>query len=202
MSSFIINRGCMLFINLFLTIGLVSVILIIDGKLKKRSIKSPVISLVITSMLLLTFIRIINLNPWFILFGHLLFAYIFLIGVIVSVILIIRGKLKKESIRSSVIFLVSINLLLGMFILFDASHPTCYKYNDWLVLGSNIRTVQKRYGDFDRGEVTDNKAGCVAYYLYTDNGPIMPDYLPHYYYMRYDETGKIYEVYESVPPGA
>ena len=202
MSSFIINWGCMLFINLFLIIGLVSVILIIDGKLKKRSIKSPLISLVITSLLLLTFIRIIKLDPFFILLGHLLFALIFLITVTTSVILIIRGKLKKESIKSSVIALVSINLLLGMLILFDASHPTYYKYNDWLVLHSNISTVQKIYGDFDRGEVTDNKAGCVAYLAYTETSPIFSSGKRYYYYMRYDEDGKIYEVYESLPPGA
>ncbi len=40
-----------------------------------------------------------------------------------------------------------------------------------------------------------------TYYIYTDNGPIMPDHLKHYYYMEYDEWGVIYNVYEGCQPG-
>ena len=141
------------------------------------------------------------MNPWNIEFGYLLFLLIFLIVVIISVILIIKGKRNKKSIKFPVISLVSNSLLILMLTLFGTSHHTYYKYNDWSILGSNISTVQQKYGAFDLGEVTDNKAGRVAYYTYTDNGPIMPDHLKHYYYIEYDEDGIIYKVYDASQPG-
>ena len=141
------------------------------------------------------------MNPWIIDFCYLIFLLIFLITGIISVILIIKRKHKQKSIISSVISLVISSILLLTLIIFAASHHTYYKYNDWLILDSNINIVQQKYGDFDLGVVTDNKAGKVAYYIYTDNGPIMPDYLKHYYYMEYDECGVIYKVYEACQPG-
>ena len=45
------------------------------------------------------------------------------------------------------------------------------------------------------------EAGKAAYYIYTDEGPIMPDHLKHYYYMEYDVRGVIYNVYEECQPG-
>ena len=142
-----------------------------------------------------------NMNPWIVYFCYLLFLLIFLITGIISVILIIKGKNKKKSIKAPVISLVISTLLLLMLILFAASHPTYYKYNDWSVLGSSISMVRQKYGDFDLGEVTDNQAGSVAYYIYTDNGPIMPDHLKHYYYMEYDESGTIQKVFDACQPG-
>jgi len=68
-------------------------------------------------------------------------------------------------------------------------------------LQSNIYTVEQKYGEFDLGKIKDNAKGRVAYYIYTDNGPIMPDHLDHYYYMEYDERGVIYNVYDGVQPG-
>lgn len=61
--------------------------------------------------------------------------------------------------------------------------------------------IQQKYGAFDLGEVRENEKGRVAYYIYTDNGPIMPDHLEHYYYMEYDENGVIYNVYDAVTLG-
>lgn len=89
-------------------------------------------------------------------------------------------------------------LFMGLFI---TSHRTYYKYNDWAILESNINMVRQKYGDFDLGEVTDNKPGKVAYYIYTDNGPIMPDHLKHYYYIEYDEWEVVSKVYDAAQPG-
>ncbi len=61
--------------------------------------------------------------------------------------------------------------------------------------------VREKYGDFDLGIVESDKSGKVAYYIYTDNGPIMPDYLKHYYYIKYDECGVVYSIYEGCQPG-
>ena len=141
------------------------------------------------------------MNPWIIDFCYFVLLLCFVIGGIASVVLLIGRKRKKKSIKSTVISLVIGIFLLAVLILFIASHSTYYKYNDWTILQSNIRVVQQKYGDFDLGTIRDNQAGKVAYYIYTDNGPIMPDYLKHYYYMEYDEWGMIYKVYESCQPG-
>jgi len=141
------------------------------------------------------------MDPWIVNFCYLFLFLILLMTVIISVIFIIRRKHRQKSIRSSVVSLVISSLLLLTLSLFVASHPTYYKYNDWSVMASNISTVRQKYGDFDLGTVTDKKAGKVAYYIYTDNGPIMPDHLKHYYYMEYDEWGLVYKVYDACQPG-
>lgn len=141
------------------------------------------------------------MNPWIIDFCYLVLWLCFVIVGIASVVLLIVRKRKKKSIKSTVISLVISIFLLAVLILFIASHSTYYKYNDWAILQSNIRVVEEKYGDFDLGTIRDNQAGKVAYYIYTDNGLIMPDHLKHYYYMEYDEWGVIYKVYESCQPG-
>ena len=141
------------------------------------------------------------MNPWVIDFCYLVLLLCFLIVGIASVVLIIVRKHKKKNIKPTVMSLVISIFLLVVLILFIISHSTYYKYNDWVILQSNINVVQQKYGDFDLGTIRDNQAGKVAYYIYTDNGPIMPDHLKHYYYMEYDEWGVIYKVYESCQPG-
>ena len=141
------------------------------------------------------------MNPWTVEFGYLFFGLIFLIIGIIAGNLIIKGKHKKKSIKLPAFSLAISSLLLLMLIVFVASHPTYFKYNDWLILDSNINTIHQKYGDFDLGVVTDNKPGKVAYCIYTDNGPFMPDHLKHYYYMEYDEWGVINKVYEACQPG-
>ena len=37
--------------------------------------------------------------------------------------------------------------------------------------------------------------------IYTDNGPIMPDYNKHYYNIEYDEWGVVYNVYDAYRSG-
>lgn len=61
--------------------------------------------------------------------------------------------------------------------------------------------IEQEYGEFDLGEIQENQKGKVAYYIYTDDGPIMPDHLEHYYYMEYDGWGVIYDVYDACAPG-
>ena len=62
--------------------------------------------------------------------------------------------------------------------------------------GRTISQVEARYGPFDI-----SRNGVLGYYIYTDNGPIMPDHLPHYYYLEYDDNGIVRNVYEGVAPG-
>ena len=64
-----------------------------------------------------------------------------------------------------------------------------------------LKEFEEKYGEFDLGEIKEGEKGRVAYYIYTDNGPIMPDHLKHYYYMEYDEWGMIYNVFDGLQSG-
>lgn len=64
-----------------------------------------------------------------------------------------------------------------------------------------VYSVIDKYGDYDEGIVQDNKSGKIGYYIYTDNGPVMPDHLKYYYWIYYDENGKVYKVEEHCQPG-
>ena len=141
------------------------------------------------------------MNPWVIDLFYFVLLVCFLIAGSISVVLMIVRKHKKKNRKPAVMSLLINIFRLAVLILFIASHSTYYKYNDWVILQSNIYAVQQKYGNFDLGTIRDNQAGTVAYYIYTDNGPIMPDHLKHYYYMEYDEWGVISKVYESCQPG-
>lgn len=127
---------------------------------------------------------------------------VLIVGMIVCIISLVKRFIKKQQKRAVIISMIINSILFLAIALYAASHATYYKYNDWSMMQSNINMVEKKYGDFDLGKVEDNKKGRVAYYIYTDNGPIMPDHLKHYYYMEYDEWGVIYHVYDGVQPGA
>ena len=147
------------------------------------------------------------MNPWYILAIQIcVFLTLFICFIVFLVMLITaiaKAKLKKKHKPIKVIsVLLSMDVILLAFLLiFVLSHPTYYKYNDWAIQGSHISDVQKRYGDFDVGTVRTGHPGEVGYYIYTDDGPIMPDHLPHYYYIHYDENGIVDSVKDSIPEG-
>lgn len=124
-----------------------------------------------------------------------IFIFMVLItAVIVFTVKLVRAIKKHISLKKPVIFhLVSV-VLLGCAVLFAVSHGTYYKYNDWYILGNDINKVVERYGSFDKGSVKIDKSGSIRYYIYEDNGPIMPDYLSYYYCIDYDENGIVYKV--------
>lgn len=122
------------------------------------------------------------------------------IGLITCIVLLVKQRKKRTN--KVIVFATVVNVFLLLLIsLYAASHSTYYKYNDWIMLKSNIHIIEQKYGKFDLGEINDNRKGRVGYYIYTDNGPVMPDHLDHYYYMEYDEMGEIYKVYEACQPG-
>lgn len=126
------------------------------------------------------------------------------LGIIVSVIFFFVKKRKEKSVAAPCVSAVLCGIVLVLSILFYMSHSTYYKYNDWFIMNNDIRNVQKRYGDFDWDhEIIDGERGMVGYYVYTNDGPLSidPDHLDRYYYIRYDENGKVYEVYVGVQIG-
>lgn len=137
------------------------------------------------------------MNSWYIDIIELLIVLMLVTGIIISTVMVIKSKRKQEKTGKKIISLFfNIVLLIGAAV-FIFSHSTYYKFNDWTILGANINMVQKKYGEFDFGEIKERQKGTVGYYIYTDNGPIMPDHLPHYYYIEYDEWGMVYKVCDA-----
>ncbi len=141
------------------------------------------------------------MSPWHYLFLSIGITALLAIGMVVCIIFLVRSIVKKTRKKPIVIVAAVNTALLSAVLLFNASHATYYKYNDWFILNNDIHAVEQRYGEFDLGEFHDNHKGRVGYYIYTDNGPIMPDHLPHYYYIEYDEKGIVRKVYDGVCPG-
>ena len=141
------------------------------------------------------------MNQWYFTIGIWFILLMLIVGIIIGIILFIIHKVRKQKNKTTVVS-IGINIvLLVVVVLYALSHSTYYRYNDWAILQSNIRMVEQKYGAFDLGEIKENEKGKVAYYIYTDNGPIMPDHLKHYYYIEYDEWGVVCDVYDSCQPG-
>ena len=138
---------------------------------------------------------------WYFDIGILLILFLLMIGIVSCIILLTVQKIKKRNKKAVILSLIIDFSLFVLTVLHVSSHSTYYKYNDWVILQSNIYRIEQKYGKFDLGEIKQNQRGTVAYYIYTDNGPIMPDHMEHYYYMEYDENGDIYNVYNACPPG-
>lgn len=141
------------------------------------------------------------MNQWYFTIGILFILFMLIVGIIIGIILFIVHKVRKHDNKTTIVSMGINFVLLVVVILYALSHSTYYRYNDWAILQSNIHMVEQKYGEFDLGEIKENEKGKVAYYIYTDNGPIMPDHLKHYYYIEYDEWGVIYNVYDSCQPG-
>lgn len=141
------------------------------------------------------------MNQWYFVIGALLLLFLLTAGTVICMILYIIQK-KRQHKSKGVVVSLGINIaLITTIIMYSVCHSTYYKYNDLYIVGSHISKVEQRYGQFDLIRERDNKKGVAAYYIYTDNGPIMPDHLEHYYYMEYNEQGVIYKVYEGVQLG-
>ena len=141
------------------------------------------------------------MHQWYFDIGMLAVGFLIIVGIIICIISFIIKMVRKQN-KKAVIIAVCIHfVLLAVIILYSSSHGTYYKYNDWDILQSNIHMIEEKYGEFDLGEIKEGEKGRVAYYIYTDNGPIMPDHLKHYYYMAYDEWGVVYSVSDECRPG-
>ena len=147
------------------------------------------------------------MNSWYVLaiqicvFLMLFICFIVFLVMLITAIAKEKSKKKHKPIKALSVLLSLDVILFAASLVFTLSHPTYYKYNDWKIIGSNISDVQNRYGNFDVGNVRTGHPGEVGYYIYTDDGPIMPDHLPHYYYIHYDENGIVDGVKDSIPAG-
>lgn len=142
------------------------------------------------------------MNDWDIFFFYLAVYGVCLVLFLAGLILLTMLLVKRKRIRGALVVLGLSVLTAGGLTLFRFTHPTYYKYRDGWVMGNTVENVEKRYGAFDTGQYQSGKAGVVGYFIFRDDGPIMPDHLEHYYYMEYDESGVVVRVYAAVPKGA
>ena len=141
------------------------------------------------------------MNSWDMVFLYL-GALLLLSGILLAslIILIIKAVKKLPKQAAAITSVISAVVLVAEAV-FIATHSTYIRYNDAFVLGSSITEVEKVYGAFDTGSYRQGNRGEVGYYIYTDNGSIMPDHLDHYYYICYDENGIVHKVYDGSQRG-
>ena len=137
-----------------------------------------------------------NIDQWYYLIGMVMLICFLVVSIIVCVVILLVKVSDGTKKRPVVIALAVFAVLLGTSILHVASHSNYYKYNDWLILNMDIQTVEKIYGEFDL-----QTGNTVGYYMYKDNGPIMPSHLETYYYIKCDSEGKVQHVFTGCAPG-
>lgn len=141
------------------------------------------------------------MNQWNFIIGMSIILLLLIIVLFVSTIMILIPKTRQGKGKGLGIIIGIDSVFVAILVLYWSSHSTYYKYNDWEIIGSSIYSVKESYGEFDLGEIHENKSGRVAYYIYKDTGPILPDSLDHYYYIDYDENGIVYNVFDGCQPG-
>ena len=141
------------------------------------------------------------MNPWYVQMIELLVLAALFIGFIILLVKKIKAK-KQNKPTGKVSFMLSLDTLLfiGSFV-FVLSHSTYYKYNDWIIVNSDINSVVSKYGAFDKGTVEEGRSGKIGYYIYNDDGPIMPDHTAHYYWIYFNESGAVCKVEDNLLPG-
>ena len=142
------------------------------------------------------------MNSWHIIIIELFVSCFFLLFsfAIFFAILVLRKK-NPPFIKKGIVLLIVNMFLFGLVQLFCFSHSTYYKFNDWLILNSNVKTIIDKYGKYDLSYFKEDGSGMIGYYIYTDSGPIMPDYQKHYYFIYFNSEGKIYKVEDNISFG-
>ena len=121
---------------------------------------------------------------------------IVLIYFIVLVKTLIFAIKRHKPICSKVIQLLIIVIIFIGLILFEVSHATYYKYNDWWIKGRHISEVTARYGKLDKDFGHEK-----GYFISDGNTWIMLDHQPQYYWMVCDDNEIVYEIFVSGCPG-
>ncbi len=97
------------------------------------------------------------MNQWYFDIGILLVMLLLIVGIIICVISFITKLIRKIN-KKTVIIAAGIHfVLLIVTSLYAFSHSTYYKYNDWIILQSNIHMIEEKYGEFDLGEIKDGE---------------------------------------------
>lgn len=141
------------------------------------------------------------MNSWYISMICLLLVGVLAIAFTGFLVLLVVNAARKKPKKKAAVCLSTSAVLLAVSVLFIDAHSTCIRYNDRWIVGRTVSEVESFYGEFDTGSFKPGQSGRVGYYIYTDNGPVMPDHLDHYYYIEYDRNGVVHNVYDGCQPG-
>lgn len=114
-----------------------------------------------------------SINTWYVIGIALLVLGILMICFAAFAVMLIIAKKRSRSVRKPVILIICDIAALVCVSFFLSSHSTYYKYNDKIIIGSDISSVMEKYGEFDIGSVKQGRSGKAGYYIYTDDGPII-----------------------------
>ena len=141
------------------------------------------------------------MNSWNEIAVYCAITVVIIIVACAAMILMASAKRRgRETLRYIGILAADTGLFISM-LFFLTGHPDSYRFDNRYVYSHNISSVIERYGEYDLGSYNEGSAGRIAYYIYTDNGPIMPDHLKHYYYIVFDEKGEVTDIYDAAQPG-
>ena len=126
------------------------------------------------------------MNAWYMLAAYVGAILICLALCAASLAVMMHGIVKQRRLGGRLAFLIAAGAVTAAVLLFTNSHETYYRFNDWAVSGSTVQDIVKRYGEPD---------------INTDEGPIMPDHLEHFYRIGIDENGRAAEISDTVRKG-
>lgn len=113
------------------------------------------------------------------------------IALLVEILALTIQLIRRKKVKGIAIRLGIAAALTGLYWIFSLSHSTTVYYNDWYVMGNDIRKVESKYGPFDKGDPQDGKGGWSCYYLNGSQG----------YWMKYNSEGKVTEIAYGYGPG-
>ena len=128
-------------------------------------------------------------------------AWYMLAAYVGAILICLHGRVKQKRLGGRLAFLIAAGAVTAAVLLFTNSHATYYRFNDWAVSGSTVQDIVKRYGEPDINMYTPGRGGSLWYYIYTDEGSIMPDHLEHFYRIGIDENGRAAEISDTVRKG-
>lgn len=141
------------------------------------------------------------MNAWYMLAAYVGAILICLALCAASLAVMMHGIVKQRRLGGRLAFLIAAGAVTAAVLLFTNSHATYYRFNDWAVSGSTVQDIVKRYGEPDINMYTPGRGGSLWYYIYTDEGPIMPDHLEHFYRIGIDENGRAAKISDTVRKG-
>ena len=132
-----------------------------------------------------------------VLFILALFVCAVVLSIAATVFIIKKHRLKQ-------LFIILVTSCTTAFVcltLYYCAHGKTLMYNDWWVVGNEVRHVEERYGEFDYGKFDYGIQGEVAYSLGWDRDILISDDQEKFYYIEYNEKGIVTKVYVGGPYG-
>ena len=125
------------------------------------------------------------------------------IAVIWFIVLAVKRRKNHEKVGNSLrIAMIEGIIFLCIVIVWQASHRSSTLINDWEFLGKDINSIEQKYGKFRWYSEGEDGSGYAVLMTEKITGISMYDSGNYScYYMEFDQTGKIVNVYCGRPIG-